>query len=266
MALSDDVHKLTTRARDASARTARARAHARRGATDAGRTKLTDWRVDVHWEDGVRDGHVAAPSSATRQRPPGLREAIRELTASWWLWLVAGVAWIVVSLIVLQFDAASVTTVSVLAGLMFALAAIQNFALVAIPGAVRWVSAVFGALFVVAEIICFVNPTDTFAALADMLGFLFGLVGVWWMIEAFLERPLNPLWWMGLIAGILMTGLAFWTAGQLFVDKAYLLLVYAGLWALMQGITHIARAFAIRRLHDELTTRGAAAAAAAPLR
>ena len=171
------------------------------------------------------------------------------------------------SLVVLQFDAVSVTTVSVLAGLMFALAAIQNFALVAIPGSVRWVSATFGVLFVVAEIICFVNPTDTFAALADMLGFLFALVGVWWMIEAFLERPLNPLWWMGLIAGILMTALAFWTAGQMFVDKAHLLLVYAGLWALMQGITDIARAFAIRRLHDELTTRGAAAdAAAAPLR
>ena len=83
MALSDDVHKLTTRARDASDRTPRARAYARRGATDAGRTKLTDWRVDVHWEDGSRSGRAAAPSSATRQRHPGLREAIRELTASW---------------------------------------------------------------------------------------------------------------------------------------------------------------------------------------
>jgi uncharacterized membrane protein HdeD (DUF308 family) len=31
------------------------------------------------------------------------------------------------------------------------------------------------------------------------------------------------------------------------------LLVFAGIWALMQGITDIARAFQIRRLRGELT-------------
>ena len=143
-------------------------------------------------------------------------------------------------------------TVSVLAGLLFALAAVQSFALVASAGPMRWVSAVFGVLFVVAEIVCFANPAETFVALANMLGFGFGLVGVWWMVEAFLERPLNPLWWLGLTAGILMTGLAFWMASQVSLHEAYLLLVYAGLWALMQGVTQIARAFAIRRLHSEL--------------
>ena len=184
--------------------------------------------------------------------PAGLRDAAREAAGYWWLWLVAGIAWIVVSLVILQFDAASVTTVGVLTGVLFTLSAAQNFALVAIPGALRWVAALFGVLFAISAVICFMHPTSTFIALADMLGFLFGLVGVWWMVEAFLERPVNPLWWMGLISGILMTGLAFSAAGQLYVHRAYLLLVYAGLWALMQGITHIARAFAIRRLHDEL--------------
>ena len=79
-----------------------------------------------------------------------------------------------------------------------------------------------------------------------MLGFLFLIVGVWWMIRAFLERPINPLWWLGLISGILMTALAFWTSGQFFIHKAYVLLVFAGIWALMQGITNIVRAFQIR--------------------
>ena len=66
------------------------------------------------------------------------------------------------------------------------------------------------------------------------------------MIRAFLERPINPLWWLGLISGILMTALAFWTSGQFFIHKAYVLLVFAGIWALMQGITNIVRAFQIR--------------------
>jgi uncharacterized membrane protein HdeD (DUF308 family) len=186
---------------------------------------------------------------------PGIGEALREATGHWWLSLAAGVAWVVISLVILQFDAASVTTVGVLAGLMFVLAAVQNLALTAIPGVTRWVSALFGGLFVVSAAICFADPAGTFAALADILGFLFGLVGLWWMVRAFLEQPVYPLWWTGLVSGILMTVLAFWTEGQFFLHKAYLLLVLAGVWALMQGVGDITRAFAVRRLHDELWTR-----------
>jgi uncharacterized membrane protein HdeD (DUF308 family) len=165
---------------------------------------------------------------------------------------VAGIAWIVISLVILQFDAASVTTVSVLLGLMFALAGIQTFALTAVPGAARWVSAVFAVLFMVSAVICFIDPKGTFAGLADVLGFLFLVVGVWWMVRAFLERAVNPLWWLGLISGALMTILAFWTAGQFFVEKAYVLLVFAGIWALMQGVTDIVRAFTVRQLNKSV--------------
>ena len=154
---------------------------------------------------------------------------------------------------ILQFDSASVTTVGVLVGLMFALSAVQNFALAAAAdGALRWVSAIFSGLFVVASGICFIDPEGTFAALADILGFLFLLVGVWWMTRAFLERAVNPLWWLGLISGILMSILAFWTSGQFLMHRAYILLVFAGIWALMQGVNDIVRAFAIRRLHEEI--------------
>ena len=197
-------------------------------------------------EDAPRQG-FATPDIA-----PGFREATREMTGYWWLWLVAGIAWIVIALVILQFDRASVTTVGVLVGLMFALAGIQSFALTSLGGGVRWVSAAFGVLFMVSAVICFVSPEGTFAALADILGFLFLLVGVWWMVRAFLERTVYPLWWLGLISGILMTILAFWTSGQFFIEKAYVLLVFAGIWALMQGVTDIVRAFTVRQLHREL--------------
>jgi uncharacterized membrane protein HdeD (DUF308 family) len=49
-----------------------------------------------------------------------------------------------------------------------------------------------------------------------------------------------------------MIVLAFWTAAQLFIDKAYVLLVFAGVWALMEGINDIVRAFTVRQLHQEL--------------
>ena len=191
--------------------------------------------------------------------PPGplaaeraLRETTKEATGLWWLWLLAGISWGVISLVILQFDSASVSTVGVLVGAMFTFAAVQNFALVSVPGATRWVSALFGVLFLISAGVCFVSPENTFVALADTLGFLFLLVGLWWMVRAFLERAINPLWWLGLISGILMTILAFWTSGQFFIEKAYVLLVFAGIWALMASINDIVRAFVMLRAHQEL--------------
>ena len=192
--------------------------------------------------------HAANPDVAM----PDVRDKVREISGYWWVGLVAGITWLVISLVILQFDSASVTTVGVLVGVMFLLAAVQNIAVTTLPVEHRWVPALFSVLFLVSAVICFVDPVSTFAGLADMLGFLFLLVGVWWMTQAFLERAVNPMWWLTLISGILMTGIAFWAAGQLFATKAYTLLVFAGIWALMQGTVDIVRAFEVRRLNKEL--------------
>ena len=194
----------------------------------------------------------AAPDLGTPQTAANLRGNVREITGYWWVWLVTGIAWLVVALVILQFDDASVTTVGILIGLMFLFAGFQNIVLASVAESLRWLWVLFGALFLVAAVISFINPEDTFAGMADILGFLFLIVGVWWMVQAFVERSLNPLWWLGLISGILMTGLAFWTSGQFFIEKAYVLLVFAGIWALMAGVGDIVRAFAVRRLHKEL--------------
>jgi uncharacterized membrane protein HdeD (DUF308 family) len=196
--------------------------------------------------------HAANPNVGLPAEQTSLREKVREMSGYWWVGLVAGITWLVISLVILQFDSASVTTVGVLVGVMFLLAGVQNLAVTTLPVKHRWVPALFSVLFLVSAVICFIDPVSTFAGLADMLGFLFLLVGVWWMTQAFLERAVNPMWWLTLISGILMTGIAFWTAGQLFSTKAYTLLVFAGIWALMQGTVDIVRAFEVRRLNKEL--------------
>jgi hypothetical protein len=196
--------------------------------------------------------HAASPGIGIPAEQTSLREKVREISGYWWVGLVAGITWLIISLVILQFDSASVTTVGVLVGFMFLLAAAQNIAVATLPVEHRWVPALFSFLFLVSAVICFIEPVSTFAGLADMLGFLFLLVGVWWMTQSFLERAVNPMWWLNLISGILMTGIAFWTAGQLFATKAYTLLVFAGIWALMQGTVDIVRAFEVRRLNKEL--------------
>jgi hypothetical protein len=174
----------------------------------------------------------------------------RDVGRLWWLWLVTGIAWIVASLVILQFDRASVTTVGIIVGCMFVAAGVQQFTLAAMADHLRWLWWLFGGLFIICGIVAFIRPVNTFAGLADTLGFLFLVVGVWWTIQAFIEREVNSLWWLGLLSGILMIVAAFWTSGQFFFQKAYTLLVIAGVWALMHGITDIVRAFQVRKLRD----------------
>jgi uncharacterized membrane protein HdeD (DUF308 family) len=187
-------------------------------------------------------------SSAARPAAP---DPFRQMANLWWFWLITGVFWIVVALVVLQFDQASITTVGVLIGIMFLVAGVQNFFFGSLAGgAMQWILWIFAVLFVIAGIISLIRPKDTFAGIADILGFLFLLVGIFWLVQAFAERETNELWWFGLISGVAMVILAFWTGGQFFIEKQYVLLVFAGIWALFHGVGDLITAFQIRRLKD----------------
>jgi len=180
------------------------------------------------------------------------RTVARDASSLWWLELIAGIAWILIALAILQFDQASITTVGVLIGVMFLVSGFQQFAVGSLVERGSWLFYIFGVLFLAAGVWCLFNPENSFAGLADVLGFLFVVVGVFWTVRAFTDRDVNPLWWVGLISGILMIVLGFWTSGQFFIEKAYVLLVFAGIWALMHGVTDIFGAFALRSVHKRL--------------
>jgi uncharacterized membrane protein HdeD (DUF308 family) len=176
------------------------------------------------------------------------KQAIKALSSMWWLWLVMGIIWTIAAVVILQFDQASINTVGIIVGIMFLGVAAQNFAVAALTDRMKWLFAIFGLLFLAAAVLAFISPENTFAAIADILGFLFLLVGVFWIIEAFAAKDVNELWWLGLVAGVLMVILAFYTGGQFFIEKAYVLLVFAGIWALLNGVTDIVRAFQLRKI------------------
>jgi Short repeat of unknown function (DUF308) len=176
------------------------------------------------------------------------RQVVGQIAQFWWLWLVVGSLWIVASVIVLQFRAASLTTVGIVVGIVFLVAGVQEFFVAYVSPTWKWLWAAIGVLFVAGGIYALINPVGTFLALADTLGFLFVLVGVFWMVEAFATAPVNPVWWLGLISGIIMVGLGFWAGGQFLATKAYTLLIFAGIWMLLHGITDIVKAFQIRKV------------------
>src|SRR5687767_15921545 len=112
------------------------------------------------------------PAATPQFDVPGirsLRDSARKLTGYWWVLLAAGSAWVAVAVVILQFDQASVTTVGILVGLMFVGLGIENIALARLDAPMRWAWALFGGAFLVSAIVCFTNPADTFAGLADTL-------------------------------------------------------------------------------------------------
>jgi len=200
------------------------------------------------------DEQKVGPSNGQMPLGPNLgpAAALEKAASYWWVELALGVFWVVISLVVLKFNQASVTTVGILTGLMFLLFAAQESVLAAVDRPRRWVWVIFSVLLAASGIVALIQPTATFVGFADILGFVFLLVGVMWMVQAFTERPINGLWWLTLIAGILMTGMAFWVSGQFFVVRAYTLLIFVGVWAMTTGIIDIVRAFQIREAGHEL--------------
>jgi uncharacterized membrane protein HdeD (DUF308 family) len=189
----------------------------------------------------------ARPAGPAADDDDAARSIGRAVGNLWWVWIAFGVFWLAASYVVLQFDQASIKTVGVLIGFMFLFAAMQQFVIAIFAGGwARWVLLLFAVLLLVAAVLTFIEPEETFAGVADVLGFIFFIIGVFWIIQAIAERSMNSLWWFGLIAGISLIVLAFWTSGQFFIEKAYTLLVFAGIWALFQGVTDLIRAFQIR--------------------
>jgi uncharacterized membrane protein HdeD (DUF308 family) len=179
---------------------------------------------------------------------PEERAALEGVSRIWWLWTLFGILWFAIAVVILQFDQASINTVGVLIGLMFFVGSAQALIVSILTDTLKWLYALFGVLFAGAGILTLISPEDTFVAIADMLGFLFLLIGLFWVIQAFVAREVSDLWWIGLLAGVMMIVIAFWTGGQFFFEKQYVLLVFAGAWALLNGLTDIVRAFEIRKL------------------
>jgi uncharacterized membrane protein HdeD (DUF308 family) len=205
-------------------------------------------------------GEVRPPNRAGRQMNEpqrGMLQLTEQLSKWWWVWLVAGILWILASLIILQFRTASIVTVGVIFGVLFLVAGLQEFFLATVAPSWKWLYIVLGIFLVLGGIFALVRPINTFLAIAEMLGFLFLLVGVWWTIEAFATRSIYDLWFLNLIAGIMMIVLGFWTGGQFLAIRASTLLIFVGIWTLFHGVTDIVRAFRIKHLAQQTRTLAA---------
>lgn len=180
------------------------------------------------------------------------RGAVQELAERWWWFLVAGVAWLLVAIVIFRFDISSFSTVGVLLGVMLALAAANEFATAASRPGWRWAHILLGILFALGALWAFVQPIEAFWALASVFGLLLVLKGSLDIIASTMSRGINPLWGLGLGVGILEILLGFWASQEFFPANAALLLVWVGFGALFRGISEIVFAFELRSAKREL--------------
>jgi uncharacterized membrane protein HdeD (DUF308 family) len=168
-------------------------------------------------------------------------------TRYWWLLLITGAAWILISVLILCFDYTTVAAVAVLFG-MFCLAASANEFISAVSSSRGWriLEWLLAALFVVVGIVAFVHPGQTFVALAAVMSFYFVFRGAFDIVVA-LTASKTPVWWVLLIVGLIELGLGFWAAGS-WNASVVLLVSWVAAGALVHGIGEIALAFQSREV------------------
>jgi len=174
------------------------------------------------------------------------QSALWRLAGPWWLFLLTGIAWLIIAWVALRFTSASITTVGVLLGVLFLLGMLDEFLIGAVVYSWRWAHIVLGALFVVGAVWAFARPFNAFWALASVLGLLLIFKGTLDIVAAVMTREINPSWWLGLVAGILEIVLGFWASQQGFPARGALLLIWVGFFALFRGISEIVVAFEVR--------------------
>lgn len=180
-----------------------------------------------------------APRSRTRA-------ALWRLAGPWWMFLLTGIAWLLVSVLILRITTASVATVGVLMGVLFLVAMLNEWFIAAVSPSWRWAHIVLGVLFAVGAIWAFARPYNAFWALASVLGLLLILRGTFDIISAVVTKDINSAWWLGMLVGILEILLGFWASQQRLPVQGALLLVWVGFFALFRGISEIVVAFELR--------------------
>jgi len=184
------------------------------------------------------------------------RMIVREGARYWWLFLLGGVAWLVLAWLVLRMNATSIATVGVLLGVVFLFAGMSEAGLAALShGGWKVWHVILAIIFFLGALWGFIRPIDTFFALASVLGLLLFLYGFFEIVQGIASRVVNSMWWLNLLTGILLILLAIWVSGSdrvyALAQRTYLILFWVAFFAIFKGIMDIVAAFQIRHIGQE---------------
>ncbi len=133
----------------------------------------------------------------------GAEAMLARLAGPWWLFLITGIAWLVISVIVLRFRLTSVVAVGVLMGVVFLGGWISELLIASVRPSWRWAHVLMAIVFLFAAFWSFASPFGAFWALAAVFGLLLILRGSLDLITSISSRDINPAWWLVALAGVL---------------------------------------------------------------
>jgi uncharacterized membrane protein HdeD (DUF308 family) len=170
----------------------------------------------------------------------------------WWLYLITGIGWAVLGVIILRFDYTTVRAISILFGVVAIVAGVVEIGVMLLADG--WWKLLYGVLavvFIVAGIVAFIHPGNTFAALAAVMSFFLIFAGTFDIITSISSRHEVDVWWVTLIGGIVEVVLGFWAAGY-YGRSVVLLVAWVSAFAIVRGIRDIIIAFQVREIqHGE---------------
>ena len=195
--------------------------------------------------------------ATTSSTPHPVLDEVVSTTRYWWLLLVTGVAWIVIAIVILRFNYATVAAIAALFG-VFCFVAAANEVMVGAVSSKWWriLHWLLAALFIVVGFFAFFRPEDTFVALAAVMSFYFVFRGAFDIAMA-LAGSRAPGWWVLLLVGLAELAIGFWAAGSWKVS-VIVLVSWVAAGALLHGIGQIASAFVVRRVGRSVEAIGQA--------
>jgi uncharacterized membrane protein HdeD (DUF308 family) len=179
---------------------------------------------------------------------PVVARTLGRVLPPWWLLLITGISWTIVALILLRFDYTTVRAIAILFGIVALVAGLLEVGMTMLArGWWKLFYAVLAVVFIVAGIVSFIHPGDTFEALAAVISFVLVFAGTFDIITSIATRHEIEVWWLQLIGGIIELALGFWAAGY-YGRSAVLLVAWVSAFVLIRGVRDIVLAFRIREL------------------
>jgi uncharacterized membrane protein HdeD (DUF308 family) len=173
---------------------------------------------------------------------------LAEALPPWWLLLITGLAWMLIGLILLRFNYTSVHAISLLFGFVgIAAGVMEIFMIFMASGWWKLLNAVLALAFLVAGVVAFVHPGNTFVALAAIFSFFLIFAGAFDIVQSIAARNEIGIWWLQLVGGIIEVALGFWAAGY-YGRSAVLLIAWVAAFALIRGVRDFVFAFRVREV------------------
>jgi uncharacterized membrane protein HdeD (DUF308 family) len=168
---------------------------------------------------------------------------VRPITpAPRWLYVVSGILWLIVALVLLSFDTTGAAAIGYLVAFVLIFAGIEEIAMLVVAPNWKWLHGIAGVIFVIGGFSALFEPLQTFGILALFMGWYLVIKGSFDIARSIAIREVLPLWGLSLTVGILEIGLGLWALGYP-GRSAWLLLLWAGIGALFRAMGDFIAAF-----------------------